>query len=148
MSDAGCTSGGVDWREGISACCATAAGRRGRSGPAAPKISAGGGQEVLQVWRSSSLWPRRGPQREEQAVPLQPTGTTRSTSPHGTVEEPTVQQWMRAEGGTAHGYPIRGSPGQSCSPCRAARGGAGGLGELPPIGALFSLVLVLSTLTC
>ena len=47
---------------------------------------------------------------EEQAVPLQPMGTTRSRSPCTAMEEPTVQQWMRPGGGTAHGYPCRSSP--------------------------------------
>ena len=44
--------------------------------------------------------------------------------------------------------PAGAASGQSCSLWRAARGGAGGLGDLPPIGDLFSLVLVLSTLIC
>jgi len=53
---------------------------------------------------------------EEQAVPLQPTGTTWGRCPCAAMEEPTVQQWVRPEGGTAHGYPHRSSPGWSCSP--------------------------------
>ena len=35
---------------------------------------------------------------EEQAVSLQPTGTTRSRSPHIATEEPMGQQWMGPEG--------------------------------------------------
>ena len=35
---------------------------------------------------------------------LQPTGITRR-SPHAAMEEPTGQQWMGPQGGTAHGYP-------------------------------------------
>jgi len=35
------------------------------------------------------------------------------------------QQWMRPEGA---------APGWSCSPWREACAGAGGLGELPPMG--------------
>ena len=42
---------------------------------------------------------------EEQAVLLQPTGITRRRSPHAAMEEPTGQQWMGPQGGTAHGYP-------------------------------------------
>jgi len=34
-----------------------------------------------------------------QAVPLQPTGTTWSRSPHVAMEEPAVHQWMAPEGG-------------------------------------------------
>lgn len=49
-----------------------------------------------------------------------------------------VQQWMRAERSTAHGYPCRSSPGWSCSPCRGACGGAGGLGELSLMGLCWS----------
>ena len=33
------------------------------------------------------------------------TGITQSRSTHTTTEEPTVQQWMWPEGGTAHGEP-------------------------------------------
>ena len=43
----------------------------------------------------------------EQAVPLQPMGTTQSRSPCAAMEEPMVQQWMRPEGGTAYGHPHR-----------------------------------------
>ena len=31
---------------------------------------------------------------EEQAVPLQPVGTTWSRSPYAAMEEPMMQQWM------------------------------------------------------
>jgi len=36
---------------------------------------------------------------EEQAVPLQPMGTTWSRSPHAATEEPVGRWWMRPEGG-------------------------------------------------
>lgn len=64
VSYAGCTSGRVDWREGNSAVhlqLGEGGERWGRSGHAAPRVSIEGGQEVLQEWSSSSLWPRRGP---------------------------------------------------------------------------------------
>lgn len=55
--------GWMGWRE--SQCCATAAGREGerwgRSAPAVPHVSAGGGQELLQERSSRSLQPRRVP---------------------------------------------------------------------------------------
>jgi len=38
---------------------------------------------------------------EEQAVSLQPTGTTQSRSPRAAMEEPMRHQWMRPGGGTA-----------------------------------------------
>ena len=40
---------------------------------------------------------------EEQVMPLQYMGTIQSRSPRAAMEEPTVQQWMWSEGGTAHG---------------------------------------------
>jgi len=42
---------------------------------------------------------------EEQAVLLQPTGTVQNRYPCAAMEEPAVHQWMRPEGGTAHGEP-------------------------------------------
>ncbi len=61
---------------------------------------------VLQAHSSSSLQPRRWP-TEEQAVPLQPTGTVWNRTPHVATEEPMGQQWMRSEGGIAHGEPLQ-----------------------------------------
>ena len=52
----------------------------------------------------------------EQAVPPQPTGTTRSRSPFAAMGEPVVQQWMWAEGDAAHGAPQEQGLGRSCSP--------------------------------
>lgn len=37
-----------------------------------------------------------------------------SRSPCAATEEPAVQQWMGPGGGTAHGYPHRIAPDQSC----------------------------------
>lgn len=43
----------------------------------------------------------------EQAVPLQPLGTTQSRSPHAGMEGPTVQQQqMWPKGVSAHGEPL------------------------------------------
>ena len=47
---------------------------------------------------------------EEQAILLQLTGTTQSRSPCATTEEPTGQQWMRLEAGTAHGETLQKQP--------------------------------------
>ena len=57
----------------------------------------------------------QGRPMEEQAVSLQPMGTTQSRSPCAAMEEPMGQQWMRPKGGTAHGYPAEAAPGQNCS---------------------------------
>lgn len=70
----------------------------------------------------------------EQAVPLQCMGTIRCRSPHATLEEPVVQQCIWPEGCTVHGEHLQGQGlGWSRSLWGAACGGAGGLGELPPI---------------
>lgn len=75
---------------------------------------------------------------EEQAVSLQPTGTTRSRSPHIATEEPMGQQWMGPEGAHSPSQPMdtpaRSSPGRSCNPLRAACGGAGGQGGAAACG--------------
>ena len=42
---------------------------------------------------------------EEQNIPLQPLGTAQNRSPCASMKELTVQQWMRADGSTDHGYP-------------------------------------------
>ena len=73
---------------------------------------------------------------EEQAVPLQPMSTTQSRYPCAPRKEPMVQQWMRLEGGTAHGYPCRSSPVGCCSLWGGVCVGAGGLGELSPWGTV------------
>lgn len=61
MSDAGCTSRRADLRKGKTAVELQLGERRKRSSPAATKVSAGEGQEVLQAWCSSALQPRGGP---------------------------------------------------------------------------------------
>jgi len=58
--------------------------------------------------------------REEQAVPLQPAGTTQSRSPHAAMEEPMGQQRIRPEAGTAHGYPCRSSPRPELQPVESS----------------------------
>ena len=63
----------------------------------------------------------------EQAVPPQPTGTTRSRSPFAAMGEPVVQQWMWAEGDAAHGAPQEQGLGRSSSPWGGTHSGAGGL---------------------
>ena len=70
----------------------------------------------------------------KQAVPLQAMGNMWSRSPHAAMEEPVVQQWMRPEGGTAHGKPIRSTLSWCCGPWGAVCGGAGRLGVLLPVG--------------
>jgi len=70
---------------------------------------------------------------EEQAVPLQPMSTTQSRYPCAPRKEPMVQQWMRLEGDTAHGYPCRSSPVGCCSLWGGVCVGAGGLEELSPV---------------
>ena len=50
---------------------------------------------------------------EQQAVPLQPVGIVWSTSPCAAMEEPTLQQWMWPEGGTA---PAAVGPGPELQP--------------------------------
>jgi len=53
---------------------------------------------------------------EEQAVPLQPMSTMQSKSPHAAMKKSMVQQWMRPEGGTAHGKPPQEHPRQELQP--------------------------------
>lgn len=66
----------------------------GRNSPAGTKLTAEGGQEVLQAW---------------------------SRSPSVAMEESVVQQWMCPGGDCNHGEPSREQgPGRSCSPWRGA----------------------------
>jgi len=88
-------------------------------------------------WPGFSIASQERPM-EEQAVTLQPMDNTWSRSSHSVMEEPMGQQWMRPEGGTAHGYTHRSTPGSSSSPWRTAHCGAGGLRELPPQGPMWS----------
>lgn len=59
-----------------------------------------GKHEVLWTWRSS----------------LQLMDTMQSRSRCAAMEEPTLQQWMWPEGGTAHGSTHRSSPGPELQP--------------------------------
>lgn len=99
--------------EGGKQCCATAAGREGKEMgdkcPCSPQSHrrrrAGGAPGVEQQFPAS-----QERSTEEQAVLFQPMGTAQSTSPCAAMEE------MKAEGGTAYGYPCRGSPGPELQP--------------------------------
>jgi len=78
-----------------------------------PEIRAGGGQEALQAWSSSSLQPRRGARRG--CRPLRPAGTAPSWSPHAVTERPWVGSGCGPKG-YGRGYPRRSSPGTELPP--------------------------------
>jgi len=76
----------------------------------------GSATEILQ---SRRYWKPIQRPVAQQPVPLQPTGTIWSRSPHAALEEPMIQQWMWPEGG--------------CSPWRVLAG-VGPRPELQPTG--------------
>jgi len=105
-----------DWesrfKEGKN-CCATETGREewemGEMQPCSP-------QSQHSRRAEQQLPAARERPTEEQAVLLQPTGTTQSRSPCEAMEEPTVQQRMWSEGGTAQGESLQSSPGPELQP--------------------------------
>lgn len=54
---------------------------------------------------------------EEQGVFLQPMGTMQRRSSYAVTEEPTVQQWLRCEGGTTNGEPLQKQPQTGAAAC-------------------------------
>ena len=71
----------------------------------------------------------------EQAVLLQPIGTTQSRTSRAATEEPTVQPRLWLKEASDPKKPLQEQTlSWSCSPWRGAHSGAGGLGELPPVG--------------
>ena len=95
-----------------------------RSGPAGTELV----QEELHVQSSSSLQPNRGPWWSRLS-PAARGHSTEQISPcsHGAAPGAAADAaWGR--------HSTRIPPGRSCSPTRAARGAAGGPGELLPVG--------------
>lgn len=104
--------------------------KRGRNSPVGIRVRAEDGPGAEQQLPAAQERPT-----VEQAVPPQPTGTTRSRSPFAAMGEPVVQQWMWAEGDAAHGAPQEQGLGRSCSPWRRAAGSRGtGGAEAAPRG--------------
>lgn len=71
---------------------------------------------------------------EEQVIPCSPWAPCKADLP----VQPQRSSWCSSVWGlkaAAHGFSHRSSPGQSCSPRKAACGGTGGLGELQPVGS-------------
>jgi len=57
------------------------------------------------------------------------------------MEEPTVQQWMRPEGGTAHGYPCKSSPRSELRPMEKSAQWGRRAGGAVPVGTCVEQLL-------
>lgn len=71
----------------------------------------------------------------EQAVPLQPTDTTQSRSPHTAMEKPVEKKWMRPEGDIARGEPLQEQARLELQPRRRIPWWGRRAGKLPPMGS-------------